>query len=154
MGLDRWLAPGAVGEVGACGGKRQALNAVAELAARAYGLDVVKVLDLLLAREAKGSTGVGHGVAVPHGQAAGLDGLRAVFVRLGTPVAFDSVDGRPVDLLFALFAPEGDSTEHLRALAKVSRLLRRPEVREGLRQARTSDAIRALLATEATPSAA
>ena len=97
---------------------------------------------------------MGHGVALPHARLPGLNGLKAVFVRLETPVAFDAVDGQPVDLMLALFAPEGSGVEHLRALAKVSRALRRSELREQLRQARTTDAIYALLSQESSSSAA
>ena len=84
------------------------------------------------------------GVAVPHARIDGLTSVKAVFVRLDTPVAYGSVDDRPVDLLFALFAPPREGAEHLRALAAVSRALRSPEMREQLRQARTTDAIHAL----------
>ena len=80
--------------------------------------------------------------------------MRAVFVRLEHPVPFEAVDDQPVDLLFALFAPKGASSEHLRALARVSRLLRQPEIREQLRQAKTAEAIHLLLVQEARPSAA
>ena len=127
---------------------------IAEIAARSFGLKTANVFDALLEREAAGSTGVGQGVAVPHARLSGLTRLRAVFVRLEQPVEFDAVDDLPVDLLFALFAPPEASGEHLRALAQVSRLLRRSDVREQLRQARSPDAIHALLAREARPSAA
>ena len=127
---------------------------IAEIAARSFGLKTANVFDALLEREAAGSTGVGQGVAVPHARLPGLTRLRAVFVRLEQPVEFDAVDDLPVDLLFALFAPPEASGEHLRALAQVSRLLRRSDVREQLRQARSPDAIHALLAREARPSAA
>ena len=134
--------------------KRQALSLVAETAARRFGLDAGEVLEALLAREQAGSTGVGSGVAVPHARLPGLDRMRGVFVRLETPVDFDSVDGQPVDLLFALLAPPDAGSEHLRALARVSRLLRQSQLREQLRQARTVDALSALLAQPASPSAA
>ena len=134
--------------------KRQALSLVAEMAARRFGLDASEVLEALLAREQAGSTGVGSGVAVPHARLPGLDRMRGVFVRLETPVDFDSVDGQPVDLLFALLAPPDAGSEHLRALARVSRLLRQSQLREQLRQARTVDALYALLAQPASPSAA
>ena len=134
--------------------KRQALSLVAETAARRFGLDAGEVLEALLAREQAGSTGVGSGVAVPHARLPGLDRMRGVFVRLETPVDFDSVDGQPVDLLFALLAPPDAGSEHLRALARVSRLLRQSQLREQLRQARTVDALYALLAQPASPSAA
>ena len=134
--------------------KRQVLSVVADIAARSFGLPSEQVLDALLEREAAGSTGVGHGVAVPHARLDGIERMRAVFVRLEHPVPFEAVDDQPVDLLFALFAPKGSSSEHLRALARVSRLLRQPEIREQLRQAKTAEAIHLLLVQEAQPSAA
>jgi PTS system nitrogen regulatory IIA component len=134
--------------------KRQVLGVVAEMAARAFGMKSAQVLDALLEREAAASTGVGYGVAVPHARLPGLTRLRAVFVRLETPVEFQAVDDRPVDLIFALFAPPEASGEHLRALARVSRLLRQGELREQLRHAHGADAIHALLVQEAQSSAA
>lgn len=124
--------------------KRQALHVVAAAAAQAMGLDEVRVFDALMEREALGSTGLGSGVAVPHARLGGLETVKAVFVRLDTPVAYDAVDDRPVDLMFALFAPPKAGAEHLRALAAVSRAMRSAELREQLRQAHTPDAIHAL----------
>ena len=124
------------------------------MAARSFGLKPAEVLDALLEREALGSTGVGYGVAVPHARLKGLDRLRGVFVRLETPVPFDAVDDRPVDLIFALFAPPDAGAEHLRALARVSRILRQADLREQLPHAHGADAIHALLVREARPSAA
>ena len=134
--------------------KRQALSLVAETAARRFGLDAGLVLEALLAREQLGSTGVGSGVAVPHARTPGLDRIRAVFFGLESPIDYGSVDGQPVDLLFALLAPEDAGPEHLQAFARVARLLRRSDLRLQLRQARTPDAIYALLAQTAPPSAA
>ena len=125
--------------------KRQVLAVIAEIAARKLGLDAGVILDALTERELAGSTGVGHGVAAPHARLEGLDRMRGVFVRLEQPVEFDAVDDQPVDLIFALFAPKGAGAEHLRALARVSRLLRQAELREQLRQARSADVIHALL---------
>lgn len=126
--------------------KRKALAVIAEIAARNFGLDAGYVLDALTEREQAGSTGLGYGVAAPHARLDGIDRLRGVFVRLEHPVEFDSVDDQPVDLIFALFAPKDASgVEHLRALARVSRLLRQAELREQLRQAHTADALYALL---------
>ena len=129
--------------------KRQALHVLASAAAQAMGQDEIRVFDALMEREALGSTGLGSGVAVPHARLPGLDSVKAVFVRLDTPVAYDAVDDRPVDLMFALFAPPRDGAEHLRALAAVSRAMRSPELREQLRQARTEDAIHALFVRDA-----
>jgi len=134
--------------------KRQALAVVAEIAARRLDLDAGDILDALSEREAAGSTGVGYGVAAPHARLAGLTRMRGVFVRLEQPVDFDSVDDQPVDLIFALFAPKDAGADHLRALARVSRLLRQAELREQLRKARTVDAIYALLVQDASRSAA
>lgn len=145
----RGIAPRAGG-----GGKRQVLSAVADIAARNFGLDAGKVLDALLEREAAGSTGVGHGVAVPHARLPGLDRMRGLFMRLEQPTAFESVDDQPVDLVFALLAPADSDTEHLRTLARVSRLLRQGDLRQQLRQARTGEAIYALLAREPRSTAA
>ncbi len=134
--------------------KRQALTVIAEIAARSFGLKTSEVLEALVEREATGSTGVGSGVAIPHARIDDLQRLRGVFVRLEQPVDFEAIDDKPVDLLFALFSPPVASTEQLRALARVSRMMRRPEIREQLRKARGADAIHALLAQEARPSAA
>lgn len=130
--------------------KHKGLAVIAEIAARNFGLDAGEVLDALNERETAGSTGVGHGVAVPHARLNGLERMRGVFVRLDQPVDFDSVDDQPVDLLFALFAPRNAGAEHLRALARVSRLLRQSELREQLRTARSADAVHALLVQEAS----
>lgn len=129
--------------------KRQALAVVAEMAARSFGLETGDILDALAEREQAGSTGVGYGVAVPHARINGLSRMRAVFIRLEHPIDFDAVDDQPVDLIFALFAHPNAGSEHLRALARVSRLLRQSDLREQLRKARTADAIHALLAQEA-----
>ena len=136
------------------GAKRQALNVAAEVAARLYKLKAGEVLDALLAREEEGSTGLGAGVAVPHARVRGLQRVRGIFIRLETPVSFEAVDDKPVDLMFVLLAPAEAATQHLRALAMVSRSLRRPDLREQLRQARSQDALYALLVHYATPSAA
>jgi PTS system nitrogen regulatory IIA component len=136
------------------GAKRQALNVAAEIAARLYKLKAGEVLDALLAREEDGSTGLGGGIAAPHARIKGIERVRGIFIRLETPIPFEAVDDKPVDLMFVLLAPSEARTEHLRALALVSRVLRRPGLREQLRQARTHDALYALLAHHATPSAA
>lgn len=132
--------------------KRQALHIVAEAAAEVLGLDETQIFDALLEREALGSTGLGSGVAVPHARLAGLDRVRAVFVKLETPVAYDAVDDRPVDLMFALFAPPRDGAEHLRALAAVSRAMRSQDLRQRLRQASSINSISALFVQQ-TPAA-
>ncbi len=154
MDLGELLAQGGVVLKGGASSKRQALHIVAAAAAQVLGIVEDRVFEALLERESLGSTGLGSGVAVPHARLEGLDRVRAVFVRLDAPVAYDAVDDRPVDLLFALFAPPRDGAEHLRALAAVSRALRSAEMREQLRQAHTVDAVRALFVTNETATAA
>jgi PTS system nitrogen regulatory IIA component len=137
------------------GTKRQVLSAAADAAARLFDLETQTVLDALLEREAAGSTGVGYGVAVPHARMPGLDRPRAMFIRLEAPVAFEALDGQPVDLLFVLLSPEDSGVDHLRALARISRLMRQAELRAQLRLARSPEAILALLGRDdAQPSAA
>ena len=139
---------------GGASSKRQALHIAAEAAAQMLGRDVQQVFSALMEREALGSTGLGGGVAVPHARLPGLDRVCAVFVRLDQPVAFEALDDRPVDLLFALFASPDAGAEHLRALAAVSRAMRGAELRERLRQARTPDAIHALFVRDTEKTAA
>lgn len=154
MDISELLTRDAIVMRGGASSRRQALHIVAEAAAHVLNLDQGRILEALLEREALGSTGLGGGVAAPHARLEGLTKVRGVFVRLETPVAFDAVDDRPVDLLFALFAPPESGAEHLRALAAVSRLLRSSEMREQLRQARTVDAINALFVRDASVKAA
>ena len=134
--------------------KKQLLASLAEVAARAFAFKASDVLAALTEREAQGSTGVGHGVAIPHGPLAGLTRIHGVFARLETPVDFAAVDEEPVDLVLALLVPPGRGADHLRALARASRLLRQRRLCEQLRAARTADALRALLVQEARPTAA
>ena len=154
MTIGDLLDPGAISLRVSAANKRQVLNVIADVAARALGVDAEAAFDGLMEREAAGSTGVGQGVALPHARLPGLDRVRAVFVRLETPVAFSAVDDKPVDLLVALFAPPEANSQHLRALARVSRMMRQPELREQLRQARSADAIHIVLARESEPNAA
>ena len=125
--------------------RKQVLHAMADLAERVYGTPARPVLDAVLERERLGSTGIGDGVAIPHARTPLIDRVCGVFARLKNPVDFDSVDSRPADLIFLLLAPEDAGAEHLKALAKISRLFRRQEFRQALRAAPNSDAVQALL---------
>ena len=125
--------------------KKQALQELSAIAAERTAQDERVVLDLLLERERLGSTGVGAGVAIPHGKLSGLPQLSAVFARLREPIEFDAVDERPVDLIFLLLAPEEAGSEHLKALALVSRLLRDERVCARLRGADSAEALYAVL---------
>ena len=134
--------------------KKHALQELAKHAARLSAQDPRDLCAALLARERLGTTGVGHGVAIPHAKIVNFDKLYGVFARLETPIDFDAVDGEPVDLIFLLLAPEGAGAEHLKALARVSRFLRDRENCAKLRGADSRDALLALLTDHAKSHAA
>ncbi len=113
--------------------KKQALQELAKRSAPITGLHERVIFDVLLERERLGTTGVGSGIAIPHGKLADLDRLYGLFARLEKPIDFESVDDQPVDLIFLLLAPEGAGADHLKALARVSRLLRDQKTCEKLR---------------------
>ena len=125
--------------------KRQLLQELANEGARITGIDAQTVFETLLRREKLGSTGLGHGIAIPHGKFAGLDKVHGVFARLASPVKFESVDDNPVDLVFLLLAPESAGADHLKALARISRLLRDPAVVEKLRGTEDAAGLYAIL---------
>jgi len=116
-------------------GKKSLLAELAAKAAPLFKLDERRLFDRLLERERLGSTGIGGGIAIPHGRMPGLDKPVGLFARLGHPVDFDSIDERPVDIVFLLLAPEGAGADHLKALARVARVLRTDSVAESLRRA-------------------
>jgi len=113
--------------------KAELLEIVSRLGAVVTGQQPDAVLETLIAREALGSTGLGNGIAIPHGKLAGLPGVVAAFVKLDEPIEFDSVDDQPVDLVFMLLAPSGAGADHLKALARVARLLRTDQLVDSLR---------------------
>ncbi|BBE73691.1 PTS IIA-like nitrogen regulatory protein PtsN [Oharaeibacter diazotrophicus] len=125
--------------------KKQALQEMAAKAAEVTGRSDREIFDTLLQREKLGSTGVGHGVAIPHGKLPGLARLVGVFARLDKPVDFDALDDRPVDLMFLLLAPENAGADHLKALARIARVLREQAIAGKLRAADDAAAIYALL---------
>ena len=125
--------------------KKQALQDLARRAAEIVGLHERAIFDVLLERERLGTTGVGNGIAIPHGKLASLDKLYGLFARLEKPIHFESIDEQPVDLIFLLLAPESAGADHLKALARVSRLLRDKGVCEKLRGTDNADALYALL---------
>lgn len=134
--------------------KKQALQELARVAAETVGLHEKAVFEVLLERERLGSTGVGYGVAIPHGKLPGLKRLYGFFARLASPIDFEAVDDQPVDLVFLLLAPETAGADHLKALARISRLLRDREICEKLRGSDSADALYALLTETTTRSAA
>ena len=146
MPLNDLVAPNAILPAFKVNSKKQAIQ---ELAARAAGLTGQSerdILEILQQRERLGSTGIGNGIAIPHGKLPKLERLFGLFARLDRPVDFEALDGQPVDLIFLLLAPEGAGADHLKALARVARLLRDPEVARKLRNSHDADALYAVLA--------
>jgi PTS system nitrogen regulatory IIA component len=125
--------------------KKHALAEIAARAAALSGQNERAILDVLVQREKLGSTGVGQGVAIPHGKLPKLERIFGLFARLERPVDFESLDGEPVDLIFLLLAPEGAGADHLKALAGAARVLRDPEIARKLRQSRDAEALYAVL---------
>jgi PTS system nitrogen regulatory IIA component len=134
--------------------KKQALHMLSERAAELTLLPARDIYNTLLQREALGSTGMGRGIAIPHVKFRQLDRIVCLFARLDEPIDFDSIDGEPVDIVFLLLAPEHASGDHLKALARISRLLREPSALERLRAARDRSALYAVLTAPATSHAA
>ncbi|HEY6982573.1 PTS sugar transporter subunit IIA [Reyranella sp.] len=126
-------------------GKKALLAELASRAATLFKLDERRLFDRLLERERLGSTGIGGGIAVPHGRMAALSAPVGLFARLAQPVDFESIDERPVDVVFLLVAPEEAGADHLKALARVSRLLRDRALVDKLRATDKADALYALL---------
>jgi PTS system nitrogen regulatory IIA component len=125
--------------------KKQLLHLLAEKAASVTGLPEREVFDTILQRERLGSTGVGNGIAIPHGKLAGVKHITGIFARLETPVDFEALDDQPVDLVFLLLAPEGAGADHLKALSRIARVLRDPDTMAKIRATSEADAIHTLL---------
>jgi len=145
MNISDLLAPEAVLASLKAQTKKQLLL---ELAARAHvrvHLPEKQIFETLNERERLGTTGVGAGIAIPHGRMAGVTGITGVFARLESAIDYEAVDGQPVDLVFMLLAPENAGADHLKALARVSRLLRNQQTCEKLRAAKSAEALYAIL---------
>jgi PTS system nitrogen regulatory IIA component len=127
--------------------KKHALQELASIASERTGLDAREIFNTLLQRERLGSTGLGHGIAIPHVKLASLKRIFCLFARLDEPVDYESHDSEPVDLIFLLLAPEHASGDHLKALASISRVVRLPSVIEELRSASDVPALRSALTT-------
>jgi PTS system nitrogen regulatory IIA component len=136
------------------GSKKQALQELAKKAASLVGQPEKLVFDVLSERERLGTTGVGLGIAIPHGKLPGLDRMTGLFARLDKPVDFEAIDNQPVDLIFLMLAPEDAGADHLKALARVSRLLRDRAVCAKLRGTDNADALYALLTDDRASDAA
>ena len=146
MPLNDLVAPQAIIPALKVNNKKQALHELATRAAELTGRGEREIVDVLIQREKLGSTGVGSGIAIPHGKLAKLERLFGLFARLDRAIDFEALDGQPVDLIFVLLAPEGAGADHLKALARVARLLRDPDIANKLRDAHAAEAIYAVLA--------
>jgi len=127
------------------GNKRSLLQQLANLASQRLGTEPATINAAINEREQLGSTGFGQGVAIPHAKIDGLAQIYALFARLGEPVDYKAIDGRPVDLVFLLLSPADAGAEHLKALAAISRVTRDAATLERLRGARSRDALAAVL---------
>ena len=136
---------GIILDLKSCQSKRQVLKELARHAAAALGLDQQHLLDALMERERLGTTGIGHGIAIPHARLAEVDRLVGLFARLEQPVDFESLDDQPSDLIFLLLAPDSADADSLKALARISRVLRDPGLRQRLRQERDREVVYRLL---------
>jgi len=145
MGLDDLIRADAIIAALKASSKKQLLQIMAERAASITTLAERDIFETIFQREKLGSTGVGNGIAIPHGKLVELDKIVGVFARLQTPVDFEALDDQPVDLVFMLLAPENAGADHLKALSRIARLLRDGEIVAKLRNSYDCQAIYALL---------
>ncbi|MBD8553704.1 PTS IIA-like nitrogen regulatory protein PtsN [Rhizobium sp. CFBP 8762] len=125
--------------------KKQLLQELAAKASKLTGLPEREIFDVILQRERLGSTGVGNGIAIPHGKLTNLTSIIGIFARLETPVDFEALDDQPVDLVFMLLAPEGAGADHLKALSRIARVLRDQDMVAKLRATNSETALFAFL---------
>jgi PTS system nitrogen regulatory IIA component len=153
MDLADLIAPEAIFPTLKAKTKKQALQELAQKAAGLTRLDAREIFETLLQREHLGSTGVGRGIAIPHGRLPALRSIVSVFARLEEPIDFDALDQEKVDLIFLLLAPEHAGADHLKALARISRLLREPSSIAKLRASRDRAALYSVLTEPAVHAA-
>jgi nitrogen PTS system EIIA component len=146
MTITDLVAPEAILPALKVNSKKQALQELAARAASLTGQNERAVFEVLLQREKLGTTAVGYGVAIPHGKLPKLEKIFGLFARLERAIDFEAMDGQPVDLIFLLLAPEGAGADHLKALARVARLLREPAVVHKLRASHDAESLYAVLA--------
>lgn len=125
--------------------KKQLLQLIAEKASEISGVAEREIFEVILQRERLGSTGVGNGIAIPHGKLSGVDRIIGVFARLETPVDFEATDEQPVDLVFLLLAPEGAGADHLKALSRIARAMRDANTASKIRGSSDAAAIHTFL---------
>jgi len=146
MTITDLVAPEAIVPALKASSKKQALQELAARSATLIDQSERAVFEVLLQREKLGTTAVGYGVAIPHGKLPKLQRMFGMFARLDRAIDFEALDGQPVDLVFLLLAPEGAGADHLKALARVARLLRDQDTTNKLRAARDAEALYAVLA--------
>ena len=134
--------------------KKQLLQELAAKASKLTGLPEREIFDVILQRERLDSTGVGNGIAIPHGKLSSLPSIVGIFARLDTPVDFEALDDQPVDLVFLLLAPEGAGADHLKALSRIARVLRDHDMVSRIRASDSASAIYTLLSDDTTSHAA
>lgn len=154
MDLTDLLKPESIMPNVRVGSKKQLLQAMAERAAKLTGLAEREIFDTIQQRERLGSTGVGNGIAIPHGKIAQADRLVGVFARLETGIAFEALDDQPVDIAFLLIAPESAGADHLKALSRIARVLRNEEIVDKIRGTIDAAAIYQLLTPQSESIAA
>ena len=145
MDLSDLIKPEAIIPALKASNKKQALQELCETAAQMVGLQSRPIFDIVLQRERLGSTGVGKGIAIPHGKLVGLDEIVGLFARLDKPIAYEAADDQPVDLIFLLLTPEDAGADHLKALARIARLLHEPSAATRLRGCRDATGLYGLL---------
>ncbi|EJF80165.1 PTS IIA-like nitrogen-regulatory protein PtsN [Bartonella sp. DB5-6] len=154
MNLSELIAPEAIIPVLKANSKKQVLQILAEKAAELTGLSERVIFDIVLQREKLGSTGLGGGIAIPHGKLLGINKIIGIFARLESPVDFEALDDEPIDLVFLLLAPENAGADHLKALSQIARVLRHADVVQKLRNTHDASALYALLIQNSESNAA
>ena len=146
MQIDQLISLQRIGFHQALSSKKRALEELSELFANSFeGIRDADIFDTLIARERLGTTGIGDGVAIPHGRIPYLPLAAITIIILETPIDFDSLDSKPVDILFSLLVPEDTTEEHLEILAEIADMLRQPEILQSLRSATSREAIIAII---------
>jgi len=154
MQLGHILQQTAVKTISSCTSKKRLFHDLGELAEASYGLNPAAVIEALIEREGLGPTGVGQGIALPHARMGDVDEVKGIFLRLEKPLSFEAVDRQPVDLIFALIAPENAGVDHLKALALVSRTLRDQSICAKLRANTDAATLHTILTEEHASQAA
>lgn len=154
MNLSELIAPEAIIPALKANSKKQVLQVLAEKAAKLTGLNESTIFDTVLQREKLGSTGLGGGIAIPHGKLPDINRITGIFARLESPVDFEALDDEPIDLVFLLLAPENAGADHLKALSQIARVLRHADVVQKLRNTHDAHALYALLIQNSESNAA